>query len=192
MDFGFANDSDDDLVAVATPNDKGEEGEEKRIEEKRIEDLTVKEMKSKLQTAGLRTIGNKEALIERLLHPERETQSQLKNGIAHDLLTAGDILRLGLQWVNIGEERQSVREALNISRFKSFFGVEPVTIKDAYTKFIDLCDDDDIGLKEFLMLVEWLKKCKVGGHIFFHLIMRELIFLIAHFLMITQMIQKVV
>eukprot|EP00985_Skeletonema_marinoi_P034637 scaffold44477_cov212-Skeletonema_marinoi.AAC.1 len=98
-----------------------------------LEELTVKELKKRLKEEGLRTVGNKDELIERLLRPERETIGQLKNGIAHCLLTADDILVMGLSWVNINEKRQQVRQALNVERFKSFFGVEPSTLKDVYS-----------------------------------------------------------
>ena len=95
-----------------------------------------------------------------LRHPERETSAQIKNGIAHNLLTADYILQVGLTLVNIGEKRQKVRITAKITRFKSFYGVEPRTIKDAYHSFVDLSDEDDTSLKDFMMLVEWLKKCK--------------------------------
>lgn len=75
-------------------------------------------------------------------------------------MTADYILRVGLNWVGIGDNRQKVGVAASISRFKSFYGVEPRTIKDAYQSFVDHSFEDDTSLKDFMMLIEWLKKCK--------------------------------
>ncbi len=130
------------------------------IELANIASWPVRKLRKALHDKGLRVGGNREVLVERLLHPERETPAQIKNGLAHSCLTADYILRVGLIWVNIGYKRQKVREAASITRFKAFYGVEPRTIKDAYDSFIDLCSEDDTSLKDFMMLVEWLKKCK--------------------------------
>lgn len=62
--------------------------------------------------------------------------------------------------MNIGEKRQKVKETTSITRFKAFYGVEPRTMKEAYDSFIDFNSEDDTSLKDFLMLVEWLKKCE--------------------------------
>ncbi|KAK1744412.1 hypothetical protein QTG54_004945 [Skeletonema marinoi] len=163
MDFGYNSvdeqeqeEEEEEEVMAQHGNDPSSESLD--TERDLLEELTVKELKKRLKEEGLRTVGNKDELIERLLRPERETIGQLKNGIAHCLLTADDILVMGLSWVNINEKRQQVRQALNVERFKSFFGVEPSTLKDVYSKLVDLCDVDDVGLKEFLMLVEWLNK----------------------------------
>lgn len=122
--------------------------------------FSVNELRTRLRGKGLRVAGSKEELVQRLLHPEQETTAQIKNGIAHNLLTADYILRVGLIWVGIGEKRQKVRVAASITRFKSFYGVEPRTIKDAYQSFVDHSVEDDTSLKDFMMLIEWLKKCK--------------------------------
>ena len=76
-----------------------------------IASLSVKELRRRLKEKGLRVAGAKakEELVQRLLHPEKETPSQIKNGIAHNVLTADYILRVGLIWVGIGEDRQKVR-----------------------------------------------------------------------------------
>lgn len=163
MDFGYRNDD----VVEEEEHDVVEEEELDDSERTYTEDepvptasLSVKELRRRLKEKGLRVAGAKKELVQRLLHPEKETPSQIKNGIAHDVLTADYILRVGLIWVGIGEDRQKVKVASSITRFKSFYGVEPRTIKDAYQSYVDHSDEDDTSLKEFLMLIEWLKKCK--------------------------------
>lgn len=166
MDFGYRNDN----VVEEEEHDIVEEEEDDDFEPTYTEDeqdepaqyarLSVKELRRRLKEKGLRVAGAKAELVQRLLHPEKETPSQIKNGIAHDVLTADYILRVGLVWVGIGEDRQKVKVASSITRFKSFYGVEPRTIKDAYQSFVDHSDEDDTSLKEFMMLIEWLKKCK--------------------------------
>jgi len=166
MDFGWSSsrrnrsNAEQHNGETTLQNEEEDQRTSTSIEPADIASLSVRKLRKMLHDKGLRVVGKKEELVERLLHPERETPAQIRNGIAHSCLTADYILRVGLIWVNIGDERQNVREAASITRFKAFYGVEPRTIKDAYDSFIDLCSEDDTNLKEFMMLVEWLKKCK--------------------------------
>ncbi len=75
------------------------------------------------------------------------------------LLTCEDIQLFGLSYVGFGNERQSVRNQLNMSRFSSHFGVEPQTVKDL---LVDLKDEFTGGLiyREVFMTLNWLKLCK--------------------------------
>ncbi len=165
MDFGWSSSRYNHSNVDAENKDKEDRqsttsSESEPADGKGLASLSVPELRTRLNAIGLRTVGKKNDLVECLLHPERETPAQIKNGIAHCCLTADYILRAGLNWVNIGEKRQKVKETTSITRFKAFYGVEPRTIKDAYDSFIDLYNEDDTSLKDFLMLVEWLKKCE--------------------------------
>lgn len=162
MDFGWSSSRCSSSSSRCNKNSSNVEQhhETDADDERHLASLSVNELRTKLRARGLRVFGVKEELVNRLLHPESETPAQIRNGIAHSCLTTDYILRIGLKWVNIDEERQNVCETTNITRFKSFFGVEPRTMKDAYESFVDLCDDDDTSLKDFMMLIEWLKKCK--------------------------------
>ena len=162
MDFNYSSssDEDDDEQLNGKKNEEEDQSSSTSIEQANVVSLPVRKLRNMLRDRGLRVAGTREELVNRLLHPERETPAQIRNGIAHSCLTTDYILRIGLKWVNIDEERQNVCENTNVTRFKSFYGVEPRTIKDAYESFVDLCDEDDTSLKEFMMLTEWLKKCK--------------------------------
>lgn len=160
MDFNYSSSIDDDEQLNGKKSEEEDQSTSTSIEQANVVSLPVSKLRNMLRERGLRVAGKREVLVERLLHPERETPAQIRNGIAHSCLTADYILRAGLTWVNIGEERQNVRKTASITRFKAFYGVEPRTIKDAYEGFVDLCDDDDTSLKDFMMLTEWLKKCK--------------------------------
>jgi len=168
MDFGWSSsDAEQNDWETTLQNEEENQRASTSIDLANIASWPVRKLRKALHDKGLRVRGNKEDLIERLLHPERETPAQIKNGIAHSCLTADYILRVGLIWVNIGDKRQKVREAASIIRFKAFYGVEPRTIKDAYDSFINLSSEDDTSLKDFMMLVEWLKKCKCLCNILF-------------------------
>ncbi|KAL7548803.1 hypothetical protein ACHAWF_012061 [Thalassiosira exigua] len=72
------------------------------------------------------------------------------------LLTKEDVLFFGLSYVGFGEERQHVREALNVNRFKAHFGPEPTTVVDI---LIDLKEDfsSDLIYRDVFMSMNWLK-----------------------------------
>ena len=75
------------------------------------------------------------------------------------ILTEEDILFFGLTYIGFGEERQQVRDSLNVQRFKAHFGPEPITVKDL---LLDLKEDFGSGIiyKDVMMAMNWLKLCK--------------------------------
>ena len=92
----------------------------------------------------------------------RRRNDNQRYGIAVDremLLTNEDILFFGLTYAGFGEERQQVRDTLNIARFKAHFGPEPRTVKDI---LFDLKETfgSSIIYKDVLMAMNWLKLCK--------------------------------
>jgi hypothetical protein len=77
------------------------------------------------------------------------------------LLTNEDILLFGLTYSGFGEERQNVRNSLNVDRFKAHFGPEPRTVKDI---LLDLKAEfsGDVVYKDVMMAMNWLKLCKLS------------------------------
>lgn len=80
------------------------------------------------------------------------------------LLTVEDIMFFGLSFAGFGEERQRVRESLNVDRFKAHFGPEPRTVKDI---LYDLKESlgSSIIYKDVMMAMNWLKLCKYRGRL---------------------------
>ena len=70
----------------------------------------------------------------------------------------------GLSFAGFGEERQRVRESLNVDRFKAHFGPEPRTVKDI---LYDLKESlgSSIIYKDVMMAMNWLKLCKYRGRL---------------------------
>jgi hypothetical protein len=85
MDFGWSSSRYNHSNIDAENEDKEDRqstttisSEPEPADEKGLASLSVRELRTRLNAIGLRTRGNKDDLVERLLHPERETPAQIK------------------------------------------------------------------------------------------------------------------
>lgn len=153
-DYESSPSSSDDAESDGTHHESesdDESNDEDTAAEDDLQTLTVKQLKQRLRKLDLPVGGKKADLIERLLVCGTRARHR-------EIVTHHDILAFGLAHVGFEEERQNVRIALNIDRFKTHFGPDPRAIKDL---FLDLEEDfEGIKYKEVMMALNWLKLCK--------------------------------
>eukprot|EP00986_Skeletonema_menzelii_P017315 scaffold18880_cov68-Skeletonema_menzelii.AAC.3 len=74
---------DDDEQLNGKKSEEEDQSTSTSIEQANVVSLPVSKLRNMLRERGLRVAGKREVLVERLLHPERETPAQIRNGIAH-------------------------------------------------------------------------------------------------------------
>ena len=149
------DDSEEEEDGDGHQEESAEENGRFNKSEEELTKLTVKVLQLRLRELKLPVYGLKVELIDRLLARGKSTE----NINRREILTHLDILFYGLSIVGFGEKRQKVRPALNIGRFKSFFGVESRSVKDLFNELEE--EFPDIIYKEVMMSMNWLKLCKL-------------------------------
>lgn len=81
---------------------------------------------------------------------------------SHNIITAEDVLFVGLTYVGFDGSRQDIRDEMNRERFCSFFKLCPEGILDAYRYFSEHSEEegDIMEFRFFLIALNFLKLCK--------------------------------